>query len=53
MFAYIAEHEPQATTVCGASRLYNREAYRRLFPASYTVAAALEIDEPHYQFRAL
>jgi hypothetical protein len=53
MFAYIAVHEPQATTVCGASWLYNREAYRRLFPPSYTAPAALEIDEPHYQFRAL
>jgi hypothetical protein len=36
MFAHIAEHEPQATTVCGASWLYNCEAYRRLFPPSYT-----------------
>jgi hypothetical protein len=53
MFAYIAEHEPQATTVCGASWLYNRESYRRLFPPSYAAAASLEIDEPHYQFRAL
>jgi hypothetical protein len=53
MFAHIAAHEPQAATVCGASWLYNREAYRRLFPPSYTSPKALEIDEPHYQFRAL
>jgi hypothetical protein len=53
MFAHIAVHEPQAITVCGASWLYNREAYRRLFPPSYTTAASLEKDEPHYQFRAL
>jgi hypothetical protein len=53
MFDYIEAHEPQAITVCGGSWLYNREAYRRLFPPSYTAAASLEIDEPHYQFRAL
>jgi hypothetical protein len=53
MFAHIAVHEPKAITVCGASWLYNREAYRRLFPPSYASATALVVDEPHYQFRAL
>lgn len=51
MFAHIAEHEPHATTVCGGSWLYNREAYRRLFPPAFTAAPA--VDEPHYQYRAL
>lgn len=51
MFAYVAAHEPQATTVCGGSWLYNREAYRRLFPPAYTASPV--VDEPHYQFRAL
>lgn len=51
MFAYIAEHEPQATTVWGGSWLYNREAYRRLFPPAFTSSPV--VDEPHYQYRAL
>lgn len=51
MFAHIAKHEPQATTVCGGSWLYNREAYCRLFPAAFTSSPVM--DEPHYQYRAL
>ena len=51
MFAYIAEHEPQATTVCGGSWLYNRDAYCRLFPSAFTSSPV--VDEPHYQYRAL
>lgn len=51
MFANVAEHEPRATMVCGGSWLYNRAAYRRLFPPAYTASPV--VDEPHFQFRAL
>lgn len=51
MFTHIAAHEPQATTICGGSWLYHREAYRRLFPPAFTTSPI--IDEPHYQYRAL
>jgi hypothetical protein len=51
MFTQVARAEPQATTVCGGSWLYNWPAYRRLFPPAY--GASVVPDEPHYQFRAL
>jgi len=35
MFGWLAENHPAATHVMGGSWLYNLEAYRRLFPASY------------------
>ncbi len=42
---------PEAEWVIGGSWLYNLEAYRRLFPASFGQSATP--DEPHIQFRAL
>ncbi len=39
MFAEIKQKHPHARLVRGASWLYNREAYRRLYPASYTAHA--------------
>lgn len=36
MFRDIKEKHPTAERVWGSSWLYNREAYRRLYPASYT-----------------
>jgi hypothetical protein len=36
MFNFIMQNYPQAQVVHGGSWVYNLEAYRRLFPASYT-----------------
>jgi hypothetical protein len=51
MFSHIHGTFPDANQVTGGSWLYNREAYTRLFPASF--GASAQIDEPHYQFRGL
>jgi hypothetical protein len=51
MFDHIHETLPGARQVRGGSWLYNREAYTRLFPASF--GASAKLDKPHYQFRGL
>ncbi|MCP4006785.1 MAG: hypothetical protein GY725_21605 [bacterium] len=35
LFAHLSEHAPSAKAIRGGSWLYHREAYRRLFPASF------------------
>jgi hypothetical protein len=39
LFEHVKRSQPQALQVMGASWLYNLEAYRRLFPASYLATA--------------
>jgi hypothetical protein len=38
MFGFLRANHPKARTVRGASWLYNREAYRRLFPPDYAAS---------------
>jgi len=49
MFGHIKQAHPDAASVAGGSWLYNREAYRRLFPASYIGSARVGI--PGFSFR--
>jgi hypothetical protein len=51
MVSDVHKSHPEAEWVIGGSWLYNLEAYRRLFPASFGQSATP--DEPHIQFRAL
>jgi hypothetical protein len=51
MFTHIRQHAFDAREVHGASWLYNRSEYCRLFPEVY-IASALPV-EPHYRARAL
>lgn len=51
MFVAVRQERPDAERVIGASWLYNIEAYRRLFPATFGASAAPT--EPGFQYRAL
>lgn len=51
MFAHIHRQATQADRVQGASWLYNRHEYRRLFPEAYVASA--QPAAPHYRSRAL
>jgi hypothetical protein len=51
MFAVVRAERPDAERVIGGSWLYALDAYRRLFPPSFSASAAP--DEPHLQYRAL
>ncbi len=42
MFTSVKQHYPQAKAVHGGSWLYNIEAYKRLFPASFTTHIPVE-----------
>lgn len=44
MFTEIKKEYPDAKIVRGASWLYNRAAYRRLYPSSYTASARERVD---------
>ena len=52
MLAYIHKHVPTVRTVAGNSWLYNLEAYRRLYPSTYTSSMAINTDD-EFQFLAL
>ena len=49
MFAYVKETYPLAREVRGVSWLYNREAYRRLFPPEYFDSREIQETSPHFQ----
>ncbi len=51
MFSYIKQHIPAAQTVLGNSWMYHLEAYRRLYPPSYTAQLPMS-DEAELQFLA-
>lgn len=51
MFAAIRRDHPDVETVRGHSWLYNREGYRRLFPASYLASATAA--RPNLQARSV
>ncbi len=53
MFQQIQSAHPDAKWVKGASWLYNREAYRRLFPPAFGQSASVDSPLLHVQFRAL
>ena len=48
LFTHVAQHFPTAGQVRGGSWLYHLEAYRRLFPPSYTASATLPIRDPRF-----
>ena len=50
MYRYIQQNEPWAEAVRGKTWMYNREAYRRLYPPEY-IATARPV-APEYQFLA-
>jgi hypothetical protein len=52
MFAYIKQHVPAARTVLGNSWMYNLDAYRRLYPPSFTQTMTSS-NEEEFQFLAL
>ena len=52
MFRYIHEHRPEARLVQGASWLYNRKEYTRLFPDEYAQAVRPETEYFHAHLRA-
>ena len=52
MFAYIQQQVPTARTVLGNSWMYSLEAYRRLYPQSYTQTMTASTAE-EFQFLAL
>lgn len=51
MFGHIKRVHPDATSVTGGSWLYNRDAYRRLFPPAYVQSARVGI--PGFRYRNL
>jgi hypothetical protein len=51
MFAEIRREHPDAERVMGGTWLYNRAAYRRLFPPQYGESA--RVDHPHLNARGL
>ena len=51
MFAHIRQTHPDVELVHGGSWLYNRDAYRRLFPPAFGASATP--DEPHFRARGL
>lgn len=51
LFAHVGLEHPDAERVKGGTWLYNRAAYRRLFPGEYVESA--RVDDPHLIARAL
>jgi hypothetical protein len=51
LFAYVRRAERESVTVVGASWLYNLDAYRRLFPASFLATA--RVTPPRFQHMPL
>lgn len=51
LFAHVKRTQPQPLRVVGASWLYNLDAYRRLFPASYLATA--RVLEPRFRHMPL